>query len=222
MIESVFNKIVTKQSLSKDDALILLNIKNTASDFYRLLSLSNELSRIEYKNKGYIFAQIGINSVPCSGGCKFCSLAENSFSVDTQFEKDVSQVIAEAKNLAKEDIEALFLMTTADYDKDKFLVVGKAVRAVLPQKIHLAANIGDFNFAYANKLKSAGFTAAYHVCRLREGTDTNIDKNQRITTLDAIKAFILLHRADRGRAYICAWCEFSTYGILWRRQSPTR
>ena len=33
------------------------------------IAKANELSRKEYGDKGYIFAQIGLNSEPCSGNC---------------------------------------------------------------------------------------------------------------------------------------------------------
>ncbi|MCL1818151.1 MAG: hypothetical protein FWG35_04415 [Spirochaetaceae bacterium] len=104
------------------------------------------------------------------------------------FEKDAAQVVREVKTIADEKIEALFLMTTADYDKEKFLTIGKAVKEILPKNIQLVANTGDFDGAYAKKLAAAGFSGAYHIVRLREGVDTDIKKEARIATLDAIKA----------------------------------
>ena len=38
----------------------------------------------------------------------------------------------------------------------------------------------------AVQLKEAGFDGAYHIVRLREGTDTQIPREKRIATLDAI------------------------------------
>jgi len=173
--------------LTKQDAIILLNIENTSEDFYKLISKANELSRKFYNNMAYIFAQIGITSSPCSENCKFCSFAKDCFSVDTPFEKDMVQVVSEAKTIVGKNIDALFLMTTASYDKEKFISIGKAVKKILPDATQLVANIGDFNCDYAHRLKSAGFSGAYHIVRLREGVDTGIKKETRIATLDAIK-----------------------------------
>ena len=54
----------------------------------------------------------------------------------------------------------------------------------------------DFDLSYAQQLKSAGFTGAYHIVRLREGVDTDISPEQRIKTLHAI--------VDAGlRLYYC-------------------
>jgi len=188
MFDNIFSKVEKEISLTKQDAVALLNIKNTSADFYKILSIANELSRKQYNNRGYVFAQIGINSSPCSGNCKFCSLAKDSFSVDAQFDKQIEQIVYEAKALEAENIDALFLMTTANYDKNKFLSVGQSVRENISNNIQLVANVGDFDYKYAQSLKLSGFSGAYHVVRLREGIDTKIKKETRIATLDAIKA----------------------------------
>ena len=188
MLGSVLGKIQEGALLSKQDAVTLLSVKNTSEDFYRILSLANERSRKQYNNKGYIFAQIGINSAPCSCNCNFCSLGRDHFSVDVQFEKDKKQVISEAIIIAKENFDVLFLMTTADFDKEQFISIGAAVRENIPANIQLVANTGDFDSEYAKRLKAAGFSGAYHVVRLREGKDTGIPKTTRIATLEAIRA----------------------------------
>ena len=188
MLNNIWDKIDAGTALSKEEAVALLNISNTSNDFYKLISKANELSRKQYQNKGYIFAQIGINASPCSGNCKFCSLAKSNYSVDSQFEKSTEEIIAQAKMIVDENIEALFLMTTADFDKNKFLSIGESVKGILPSNVHLVANIGDFDIEYAEKLKAIGFSGAYHVVRLREGTVTEIKRGTRINTLNAIQS----------------------------------
>jgi biotin synthase len=183
MIEGILNQ----GEFTKADAIRLLSVQNTSNDFYELISFANTLSRRQYENRGYIFAQIGINSSPCPGACKFCSLANSNFTIGTEFEKSLEQVVDETKEIIKEPIDALFLMTTADYDRDKFLEIGKNVKRVLGSPIDLVANVGDFDLTYAERLKAAGFNAVYHICRLREGIDTNLNKEDRISTLEAVK-----------------------------------
>jgi len=188
MLELIWQKIDNQVELSKEDAITLLDIRNTSAEFYTLISKANALSREQYRNKGYIFAQIGINASPCRCNCKFCSLARDSFAVDLQFEKDVNQIVTEAKAVAEQGVDALFLMTTDAFDKEKFINIGKTVKKHLPLGIQFVANIGDFDKEYAARLKEAGFSGAYHVLRLREGEDTDIPKETRLKTLDAIKA----------------------------------
>ena len=157
-LQNILERAINGESLGKEDAVALLNVENASVDFYMLLSKANELSRKQYGNRGYIFAQIGINAEPCSGNCKFCSLAKDYFKVDSEFEKDLEQIVHEAKTVASENIEALFLMTTADYDKEKFITIGQAVREAIPNHVQLIANIGDFDNRFAQRLKSVGFS----------------------------------------------------------------
>lgn len=52
-LETIFSKVDRQEELTKEDALTLLEIDDYSSDFYRLLSKANELSRKEYGNRGY-------------------------------------------------------------------------------------------------------------------------------------------------------------------------
>ncbi len=47
----------------------------------------------------------------------------------------------------------------------------------------LVSNVGDFDFTQAQELVDAGFTAIYHVVRLREGVDTKIEPSTRLATI---------------------------------------
>jgi len=188
MTDEILNRAREGAPLNKRDAIALLSIGNLSPGFYALLAAANAASRERYRNRGYIFAQIGVNSAPCNGNCRFCSFARDSFSVDAQYEKSAAQVLSEARAVAAEGIDALFLMTTADFDQDEFIRIGQAVRYILPQGVQLIANVGDFNAGYAARLRAAGFSGAYHIVRLREGTDTDISPQTRVATLDAIKS----------------------------------
>ena len=187
MIDEILKK-AGDAALTKEEAVELLNIPNASKDFYRLISRSNELSRKAFCNRGYIFVQIGINAAPCSGNCKFCSIARDHFVIGEPYEKSKEEILEQVALIDFSSISALFLMTTADYSKSSFLEIGAAVKKLLPPGVEFVANIGDFGLEYAMRLKEAGFTAAYHIVRLREGTDTAIPREERIRTLDAVKA----------------------------------
>lgn len=196
MLQPIFDRVSRGIPLSLDDAVSLLSTPNLSPDYYALLAKANELSKREFQNRGYIFAQIGLNASPCSGNCKFCSLASTNQTFTAVSSKSLEEILQEVSYIDFSRVTALFLMTTADYDSQEFLKIGSCVRKAIPDKIALVANRGDFDFSYAQQLKSAGFTGAYHIVRLREGVDTEIPPEQRIKTLHAI--------ADAGlRLYYC-------------------
>ncbi|WMJ22230.1 radical SAM protein [Paludicola sp. MB14-C6] len=186
-IADILMKIDNDEYLNKQDAVKLLSVDNHSFDFYSIIAKANELSRKEYGNKGYVFAQIGLNSSRCSGNCRFCSLAKDSFSIKEESNKAIEDVLFEAKVVLSQNIDALFLMTTADFPQERFLEIGAKVKSFMPDGVKLVANIGDFDIEMARKLKNAGFSAVYHIVRLNEAIDTDITVEERIKTLDAIK-----------------------------------
>ena len=186
-IDKIFNKVTEGKLLNKQEAIALLNIKNDSADFYELIALANKMTRSEFNNKGFVFAQIGLNAEPCSVNCKFCSMGEDHYAMNSVWRKDIDEILSEAKILINNGIDDLFLMTTADYPVSEFIDVAKQVREIVPDNVRLVANIGDFDYNTALKLKDAGFTGVYHIKRLREGIDTAAKPEVRIRTLDAIK-----------------------------------
>jgi biotin synthase len=188
MINDIIKKALSYIELTKQEAIELLNINNTSNEFYRLIQAANHMTRHDFKDRGYVFAQIGLNAEPCSVNCKFCSMARDYYAMDATWIKTDDEIYKEIESLKNSGVDDLFLMTTADYDMDRFLKIGSGARKIIDDSMRLVANIGDFNLDYAYQLKEAGFTGVYHICRLREGIDTEATPEQRIKTLDAIKS----------------------------------
>jgi biotin synthase len=186
-IDRILELAMDGKYLDKEEAVQLLKIENNSDEFYKLISAANYMTRSEYKNKGLVFAQIGINAEPCSKNCKFCSMGKEHYSMENTWRKGVDTIISEVTTLIDQGIDDLFLMTTADYPFDKFLTISQKVREILPESIRFVANIDDFDYQGALKLKKVGFTGAYHINRLREGIDTTIQPETRINTLNAVK-----------------------------------
>lgn len=187
LVQAIIQKVDADIPLTKQDAVTLLQVDNYSSEFYHLISKANELSRREYKDKGYVFTQIGINSAPCSGNCQFCSLGRDNYAVGVISEKSKNEILEQVNNAVKQGIDALFLMTTADYPLNEYLDIASSVKEVLTEDMMFIANIGDFDDAIARKLKDVGFTGVYHIVRLNEGVATAIPVENRIKTLDAIR-----------------------------------
>ena len=179
-------KLANHDPLNRDDAIGLLKISNQSDEFYRLMCIANSLSRNEYGNKGYIFAQIGLNAEPCTGGCRFCSLAQSNFSVEYHYRLTVDEAVMAGLDICRSEISDLFLMTTADYPFEHVINIATKLRKSIPKSIRLVANIGDFTYEQAMQLKVSGFSGAYHIHRLNEGIDTDLSPDRRIDTLNNV------------------------------------
>lgn len=171
--------------LSSTEVEDLLQTPLHSDEFYRLLSASERLSRKKFGQRGHVFAQIGLNADPCSGNCAFCSMAKDHYLMDSMWKKDSATLEQELKALSTQRLDDIFLMTTADYPQDEFLDMGRLARSILPANQRLVANVGDFDVDYGKALREAGFSGFYHICRLREGTDTDLDPALRERTLEA-------------------------------------
>ena len=95
-IDGILNSVRDGKLLDKQEAVSLLNVDNTSDDFYKLISLANEMTRSEFNNKGFIFAQIGLNAEPCSVNCKFCSMGKGHYAMDGVWKKDIDAIVSEA------------------------------------------------------------------------------------------------------------------------------
>ncbi len=185
--EKGLNSLLEKQTWSKSDVMQLLQIPNDSEDFKTLLRFADDYARKKYHNKGTVFAQIGMDVQPCSVNCKFCSLGKDNFDGRQKKVKTVQEVVAESQNFVAQGAQEVFLMTTAEFPQKTFLEYAQQVYSAMNNSARLIVNIGDFDDAYAQKLKQVGVFGVYHICRLREGKDTSVPLSVRIRTLDAIK-----------------------------------
>ncbi|MDR1004876.1 MAG: radical SAM protein [Prevotellaceae bacterium] len=183
-----FEKLIHGQAdtLTVDEIAELLGTDTRSDAFYELVRLSNRQSRSRFGDHGYVFAQIGINAQPCPVNCKFCSMGAGHYVLDMQGAKSVETICEEVRLLERDYFDDFFLMTTANYPQEQMVEIGRAVKPLLRSGQRFVANIGDFDLDMALRLKEAGFTGAYHINRLREGTDTLVKPEQREATLRAI------------------------------------
>lgn len=184
-MKKLLEKARSGAELTRDDALELMSIEVLSGDYYELMGIANAESRAQYKGRGSIFAQIGIEASPCHGNCRFCSMAESVFPKENSFLLPVETAEETARLLVKQGADELFLMTTVNYTNSNFLDYAARVRRHLPAGMRFVANVGDFDLNFARELRKVGFTGVYHVCRLREGVDNDLTLAQRERSLDA-------------------------------------
>ena len=169
--------------LSKEECRYLLGFNESSPESSLTRTVADGFTRKRLHNAGVIIGQIGVDIAPCVGGCKFCSFAEGH----TKFEKfriSDEELVRKIEELTEHaDLYGLFLMTMHVYDKDMlFHMIDIAKRTITP-KTQLWINVGDTDYDTSVELKKAGVRGAYHVCRLREGIDTNLKPEARMQTM---------------------------------------
>ncbi len=185
--EMVLDSVLAGGEISRGEAVELMKIDEDSDDMYALASAANTLTRRQFGDRGEVYAQVGINLWPCPKSCAFCSFGEKWNVIKSRMEFSLEEVVLRAKAFEDAGANAIFLMSTADYSYERYVEIARAVRKAISPDMPMIANLGDFGPKQAEELLDAGFQGAYHVFRLREGRDTEIDTEARLRTLKAIK-----------------------------------
>jgi biotin synthase len=133
-------------ALSKEECRYLLNFNESSPESTMTRAVANDFTRKRLNNAGIIIGQIGVDIGPCSGGCKFCSFAEQQ----TKFEKFTisdEELVRKIEELSEHgDLYGLFLMTMHVYDKDMLLHMIGVAKRHLSEKTQLWINVGDTDY----------------------------------------------------------------------------
>lgn len=172
---------------SKKDCRELLCFPETSFEASATRAVADSVSRRRFGNGAYLLGQIGIEINACSGRCRFCSFAEGHTTL-TPGAMDPAAIVAEARKFtASGELYALFLMTMHEFSFENLVNTVRKLREHMPQRPQLVVNVGDFDRRQAEVLREAGVNGAYHICRLREGVDTALNRDARINTIEAIR-----------------------------------
>jgi biotin synthase len=186
-VEQILTNAVEGRAPTREECIALLSLPEHSLEAAFVTATADFVSRRRFGNRAMLLGQIGIEIAPCPGNCKFCTFGENH----TTFERaqlTMEEIVARAHGFADAgDLYALFLMTMHDYAFPRLLTTVETVRREIPRHTQIVVNIGDFDAVQASELRAAGVNGAYHVCRLREGTDTSLDPAQRRTTFGVIR-----------------------------------
>ena len=175
------------QAPGKEDCAYLLRLPAESLEASILMAAADAVSRRRFGNNALLLGQIGIDTAACPGNCGFCVFGKDHTSMPTS-RLSLDEICQRAHAFADAgDLYALFLMTMHEFDLDRLLEVIPAVRKEMPSHTQIVVNIGDFDPAQARQIRHAGAHGAYHVCRLREGTDTALDPEARKRTFRVIK-----------------------------------
>lgn len=172
---------------NRDECVFLLQFPETSLEAALLRAVADASTRRRFNNSGILFGQIGVDIAACPGKCKFCAFGEGhtTFEPSVMSDEEILHGVDDFTNTG--ELYALFLMTMHTFDFERLTrIVQKALERI-PRHTQLIVNIGDLDAAQVRDLKAAGVSGAYHVCRLREGSDTALDPEQRKATIRIIK-----------------------------------
>jgi biotin synthase len=173
--------------LTRRDALAFLRSELPAEEERSGLNLADARARIIASGRGRVYASIGVDSIPCTRNCRFCSHAAEWGVYPASHELSIERVLAIAERIAPHRPDWLTLRTTQDYPIARLAELSAAVRGIMPRDTAIVVNTGEFSGREADQLLVAGVTGVYHTFRLREGIDTGISPLARRRTLEIVR-----------------------------------
>ena len=185
IIKNIFNG----KGPSKEECIYLLSFEPHSLESTFMMSIANNICRTRLNNGGVIYAQIGIDIAPCGANCEFCAFSAEHTDIKPH-RMSLEEIAYAVQTLSREgDLFGVFLMTMENVDIEYVLRAVQTTRESLATNSQIWVNIGDITDSEAEKLKEAGVDGAYHVLRLREGVDSNLNPDDRLRTFDSIRKF---------------------------------
>jgi len=186
-LERTLKAALDSQAPGKEQCAYLLGLPEYSLEASALMGVADAVSRRRFGNSAILLGQIGVDTAACPGNCRFCVFGKDHTTMQPSV-LSLEEIRRRAHAFADGgDLFALFLMTMHEFDLDRLLDIVTAVCSELPPHTQIVVNVGDFDASQASQLKAAGVNGAYHVCRLREGTDTDLDPETRKRTFRVIK-----------------------------------
>lgn len=174
------------QGLSKEQIMELLSLDPDSADADYLRQCAGEAARIITGGAAYLWGALGIDRVPCSMNCKFCSFGEAWNLVETDTRYSEAEVLEQVEAFVRAGVRFIVLRTTEFYSIDALCGEIQTIRENIPGEYEIILNTGEFNLHMAQNMHTAGVSGIYHALRLREGIDTGFDPQDRLNTLQAV------------------------------------
>lgn len=172
---------------TRAECIGMLSFDEHALEAGMVRATADAISRKRFNNEAILLGQIGIETFACPANCRFCVFGKDH----TEFPETrltIEEIVERAQSFARDgDLYALFLMTMHVFEMDRLVQAVEAVRSAIPSQTQIVVNIGDFDRSQAETLRKAGVNGAYHVCRLREGVDSDLDPEDRKRTFRVIR-----------------------------------
>lgn len=184
---AIADDAVRGQAPTQGDLVHLLRFDAYSPEAAYVNAQARELGMAACGGRGYVFAQIGVDSNACPENCRFCSFAAVNAAHGARGGEDaevpLERIVHFAKLFDDGGADLVSLMATAGLDFDRYLNMVRAVRSNVRDGTVVMANAGDLSPEQVRALRDAGADAAYHALRLGEGKLTDIQPAVRKRTM---------------------------------------
>ncbi|MCF0144241.1 MAG: radical SAM protein [Firmicutes bacterium] len=174
--------------LSRDEIIALLSVDEKSEDADYIRSKAHEAALKVSGGKARLWGAMGIDFVPCSCNCDFCSFGEKWGIVKESKIYSMDEIKAQMREYVEAGVYYIVMRTTEFYSIDDLCEQVRDLRASIEGNYEIILNIGEFEYVDACRRYEAGVSGIYHACRIHEGIDTGISPERRKQTMKAVQA----------------------------------
>lgn len=192
-VEAAVGDALRGKSPADEVLLHLLELDEDSAQAAHVCWAAQRIARKASGNRAQIYAQIGVDMLPCPMDCGFCTLAHCNASDEVlarskeQLIVPTRQIVDYARVFDNANVHLISLMATAALPFERYLAIVAAVRDAVHDDQVIMINAGDMSLEQLQRLKEAGAQMAYHAHRLGEGEITRIPSERRLQTIGNIK-----------------------------------
>ena len=165
----------------------LLRLDTEVSGRTVLRERAKALTFAKSKGQGHLWAAIGLDYVPCEMACAFCSFGKPWTAITEERRLSLEEVEEQAAAFIKAGADYLILRTSECCTLHGLQALAERLRPLIPDGTKLVANTGCQSEAQWRTLRAAGFDGIYKTIRLREGTDTPFNREERLENILSAK-----------------------------------
>ena len=184
-ISRIIDKALGGTLLDRNEIIALLSADQLSPEAFAIQQAGRAFTASLCEGEAEIHAHIGLDAAPCPMDCRFCSFAVSNSVFDEHVIYPMDKVISDAREFEAQGANALYLVTTVLYGRDRFLDTVEQIKSVLKTDVPLIANVPDFDRGYARELAALGVKGVYHVIRLGEEKHTrcNIERRKELSLI---------------------------------------
>lgn len=171
---------------SRETIVKMLELDPASSEVDYLKEQATRVAKAASKGRGGLSGAIGVDMCSCDMNCRFCSFGTEWGLVKDERKYTKDEILELARAYVSEGVTTLTLRSTEFYDLSVLTEWLADIRKSAPGDYAINLNVGEMDAAMAEAAYQAGATSAYHVVRLREGTDTPFSPAVRERTARAI------------------------------------
>lgn len=183
-VSRIIGKALDGGLLNRKEIIALLSVENLSPEAFAVQQAGRAFTAQLNDSKAEVHVHLGLDAGACPMDCKWCSFASCNKVFSDYIAHPIDKIVSDALECEASGANALYLVTTVLYGRERFLETVEELRKVLKPETPLVANIPDFGESYANELVSAGVDGLYHVIRLKEGVHTRCNIDARLRTIE--------------------------------------